>query len=87
MTIGLRGIPRISLGDAWTAQQRGDIRAIWDDLFRAINGIDDSGGSFVPVFIGADDTFTVPENDQALFAMTIDNEGIIDVEGFLIEVD
>lgn len=45
------------------------------------------GGSFIPTVIDSDGTFTVPENTQALFAMNIDNEGIIDVEGFLIEVD
>lgn len=41
----------------------------------------------VPYFIASGDTFTVPEFKQALFTMTIDNEGILDVEGFLLEVD
>jgi len=46
-----------------------------------------SSGGLVPTFIDSTETFTVPANRQALFAMTIDNEGILDVVGFLIEVD
>ncbi len=41
----------------------------------------------VPYFIAASETFTVPEFKQALFAMNIDNEGILIIDGFLIEVD
>jgi hypothetical protein len=41
---------------------------------------------FVPTYIGPSETFTVPANRQALYAMTIDCEGILDVEGFLLEV-
>lgn len=44
-------------------------------------------GAMVPYFIAAGDTFTVPEFKQALFSMTIDNEGILDVVGYLLEVD
>ncbi len=44
-------------------------------------------GGFVPYFIPAGDTFIVPLYDQALFAMSIDVEGIIRVDGFLIQVD
>lgn len=43
--------------------------------------------SFVPYFIASGETFSVPINKQALFAMTIDNEGILDIDGFLIQVD
>ena len=44
-------------------------------------------GLGVPYFIASGDTFTVPVNIQSLFAMTIDNEGTIVVNGFLIQVD
>lgn len=47
----------------------------------------DGANGMVPYFIASGETFTVPEFKQALFAMNIDNEGILDVEGFLIEVD
>ena len=43
--------------------------------------------AFVPYFIPADDEFIVPLYSQATLAMTIDVEGILDVEGYLIEVD
>jgi hypothetical protein len=43
--------------------------------------------SMVPTFIPSGSTFKVPLYKQAMFAMTIDNEGILDVAGFLIEVD
>lgn len=42
---------------------------------------------FVPYFIPAGDEFNVPLYFQATFSMTIDVEGILDVEGYLIEVD
>jgi len=54
--------------------------------FRAeTGGID----PFVPYFIDAGETFTVPEFKQALFAMTIevDPGGTLAVDGFLLEVD
>ena len=41
----------------------------------------------VPYFIPAGTTFRVPEYLQSLFAMAIDCEGYLDVEGYLIEVD
>ena len=41
----------------------------------------------VPYYVAPNETFTVPIFKQALFSMNIDNEGILDVEGFLIEVD
>ncbi len=46
-----------------------------------------AAGVAVPYFIASGDTFTVPLNIQSVFSMTIDNEGIIDVDGFLIQVD
>lgn len=44
-----------------------------------------SGG--VPYFIPESDTFSVPEFIQSLFAMTIDCEGTLAVDGYLIGVD
>lgn len=41
----------------------------------------------VPYYIAPGEIFTVPIYKQALFAMNIDNEGILIVDGFLIEVD
>lgn len=48
---------------------------------------EDGANGMVPYFIAAGETFTVPEFKQALFAMNIDNEGILEIDGFLIEVD
>lgn len=41
----------------------------------------------VPYFIPAADSFRVPEFRQALFAMTIEVEGVLAVDGYLLEVD
>lgn len=41
----------------------------------------------VPYFIATGDTFIIPLYKQALFSMNIDNEGTIQLDGFLIEVD
>lgn len=49
-----------------------------------------SGGgtdAFIPYFIGPTEIFTIPVNKQGLFTMNIDNEGILVIDGFLIEVD
>jgi hypothetical protein len=46
-----------------------------------------AANSMVPYFIASGETFTVPEFKQALFSEAIDNEGTLDVEGLLIEVD
>jgi hypothetical protein len=46
-----------------------------------------ASASMVPTYIGPTETFTVPADRQALYAMTIDNEGILDLEGVLIGVD
>lgn len=48
----LPGIPRISQGDAWTQTQRQDIRAIWDDLVRAINQNSSVVTGILPVNLG-----------------------------------
>ena len=47
-----------------------------------------AAGAMVPTHIPSGETFTVPDNRQALFAMTIDCEGFIDVgeNAFLIEI-
>ena len=46
-----------------------------------------SGDGLVPYFLPAGETYTVPENRQALFADTIEVEGTLEVDGELIEVD
>jgi hypothetical protein len=48
---------------------------------------EDGANGMVPYFIAVDEIFTVPEFKQALFAMNIDVEGILVIDGFLIEVD
>jgi len=49
-------------------------------------GIDGANG-MVPYSIALGETFTVPVNKQALFSMNIDNSGILEINGFLIEVN
>ena len=51
------------------------------------NNNDGSSGGMMPFFIPLDETFIIPENKQGLFEMTIDVEGILQVDGFLIQVD
>lgn len=51
-----------------------------------VAGIDGITG-IVPYYIAPTETYVVPEFKQALFAMNIDNEGILEIDGFLIEVD
>lgn len=48
-------------------------------------GIDGANG-MVPYFIALSEVFVIPLYKQALFEMNIDNEGILEVNGFLIEV-
>jgi len=50
-------------------------------------GIQGLAGPMIPYFISSSEIFIVPEFKQALFTMNIDNEGILVVDGFLIEVD
>mgnify|MGYP001562406919 CR=1 FL=1 len=57
-----------------------------DSLIPGPQGIDGANG-MVPYFIASNEVFHVPEFKQALFAMNIDNEGIMIIDGFLIEVD
>lgn len=56
------------------------------DVQAAVDELAASGGS-VPYFVASGKTYRVPENQQALFAMTIDCEGILAVDGYLIGVD
>ena len=46
-----------------------------------------ASGAMVPTYLGPTETFTVPENRQALFAQLIDNEGTLILDGTLIGVD
>lgn len=46
-----------------------------------------AAGGFVPTLIPSGETFTVPEDYQALFALMIDVQGTLVVDGFLVEVD
>lgn len=72
----------IALG--WLPYADGAEGITWAD---PAGGTPADGGGMVPYFIASGDTFTVPEFKQALFAMTIDVEGVLDVSGVLIEVD
>lgn len=54
---------------------------------RGSSGGGGGGAAGIPLFIASDETFIVPDNQQSLFAMTIDCEGIIDIEGFLVAVN
>ena len=54
-------------------------------MFGAVAGTG-GGGDMVPTYLGPTETFTVPVDRQITFAMTIDNEGILDIEGFLVLV-
>lgn len=40
----------------------------------------------VPLFIAEGDEFVAPANQQTLFAMPIDVEGMLVIDGFLVEV-
>ena len=61
--------------------------------FNALSGAFDlvdiaaAGAAAVPTFIAAADTWTIPIHTQALYAVTIDAEGVIDGDGVLIETD
>jgi hypothetical protein len=64
----------------------------WYRFFAALaESVSDSSsvenGPMTPYFVAADETFVVPVNKQALFSMPIDSEGILDIEGYLLEVD
>jgi hypothetical protein len=48
---------------------------------------EDGENGMVPYHIFTGETFTVPIYKQALFSMNIDNEGTLEIDGFLIEVD
>ena len=46
-------------------------------------------GGFAPTFIASGQTFEVPDNKQVLYAVTIDNEGTINIgdNAYLVMVD
>jgi hypothetical protein len=46
-----------------------------------------TSGGFIPFFVPAMTSFTIPMYQQALWTIPIDNEGIIDNEGLLVFVD
>lgn len=57
------------------------------DGARGYYPLPDSPPALVPYFIPENTTYTVPLYSQALSAMNIDAEGLLDVEGYLIEVN
>jgi len=59
------------------------------DLNWLLNGMGGgSGGSgMMPYLIPVGETFTVPINKQGLFALTIDVQGTLVVDGLVIQVD
>jgi hypothetical protein len=73
-----------------TIIQAGDNIALeWDDEAQTVTISATGGYSGVPYFIPAGDTFTVPDNIQALFHLPIDLEdetASIVVDGALVEV-
>lgn len=83
------GVPLAALGADGDYYRDEDARIIYkkDAGAWASISLDSTGGGFVPTFIASDETFTVPAHRQALFAMTIDNEGTLVVLGSLIEVN
>lgn len=44
------------------------------------------GGGFVPTYIADGDTFTVPENTQALYVLPILVDGDLVIDGNLVEI-
>lgn len=50
-------------------------------------GASTSPGGMVPYFIASADTFTVPLDYQALYAIPIDVDGTLAINGILAEVD
>lgn len=46
----------------------------------------EGGSAAVPWFIPAGSAYTVTEFDQALFHLTIDCEGTLDIDGYLVEI-
>jgi len=46
-----------------------------------------NSGAFTPTYIASNSQFTVPTNTQVLFAEPIDVEGVLNVDGTLVEVD
>lgn len=44
-------------------------------------------GSLMPFYIAADETYTVPAYQQGLFSVPIEVDGVLTVDGLLVEVD
>lgn len=63
-------------------------RFVFNPLAGCFDIIEVSTGSdsFVPLFIASGFTFTVPQYKQALFGTPIDVEGVLNIDGMLIEV-
>ena len=59
------------------------------DLYAQVAAIPaaSTDNGMTPYFIPENSIFTVPINKQAFWSMTIDNEGLLIVDGFLIQVD
>lgn len=68
----------------------GDDSSSGEDGFpgvQGIPGIPGENGPLMPYFIATGETLTVPLYKQGLFSVPIDNEGTIDVDGYLVEVN
>lgn len=82
-------------GSAPAAPANGDSWTTTAGLFLRINGVTigplldaASGGSgSVPYFIPSSETFNVPLYKQSLFGIPLDIEGILSVDGYLLEVN
>jgi hypothetical protein len=85
-----RTLPRIvagALGDMWYRATNGDMTAVRGTkaagkapVIQADGGLTwTEAGGFVPTYIGPAETFTIPDNRQATYAVTIDNEGTIEL--------
>lgn len=68
--IKLRGESRVSKSGAWTPQQLLDLRAIWDDLFRSING-----GVSLNVFTMPDGTAFTPSGAPTDINVQVNTQG------------
>lgn len=86
-----RTLPRFvtgALGDMWYRATNGDLTAVAGTTGEgkvptgqadgSVAWAEGSGG-FVPTYIAPGETFTVPDNRQATYAITIDNEGTIEL--------
>jgi hypothetical protein len=65
------------------------IRGMTFPLSSVSGGSSTSSGfaTYTPIIIAAGETFTVPTNTQMLYAIPIQNDGTLIVDGELVEVD